>query len=173
MKQLGMIVLAAAVALIALVGCGDNEEAQVVPGVQTTRLESAQEVPPNTSTATGEFKVLISDDERFLTWHIDYQGLVADATGAHIHLGQRGVVGGIVVHFCGTGGKPPCPTPSGSLDGVATSADVVALAAPNPITIAAGDFATLVRQLRSGNVYANVHSTRLPGGEIRGQVPPR
>ena len=36
--------------------------------------------------------------------------------------------------------------------------------------IAAGEFAELVRALRAGAAYANVHTTAHPGGEIRGQV---
>ena len=31
-------------------------------------------------------------------------------------------------------------------------------------------FAEAVRAIRSGNTYANVHSVKFPGGEIRGQI---
>jgi hypothetical protein len=34
----------------------------------------------------------------------------------------------------------------------------------------ATEFAQLVRMLRSGLAYVNVHSTMSPGGEIRGQI---
>ncbi len=36
--------------------------------------------------------------------------------------------------------------------------------------IAAGHFAELIRALRDGVAYANVHSTKFPGGETRGQI---
>jgi hypothetical protein len=36
--------------------------------------------------------------------------------------------------------------------------------------IAAGEFSELVDALRAGRAYANVHSSKFPGGEIRGQI---
>ena len=32
------------------------------------------------------------------------------------------------------------------------------------------EFGELVRALRAGAAYANVHTTGVPGGEIRGQI---
>jgi hypothetical protein len=36
--------------------------------------------------------------------------------------------------------------------------------------IAAGEFAELVKAIRARRAYANVHSLKFPGGEIRGQI---
>jgi hypothetical protein len=36
--------------------------------------------------------------------------------------------------------------------------------------IAAGEFGELVAALRAGRAYANVHTTKFPPGEIRGQI---
>jgi CHRD domain-containing protein len=36
--------------------------------------------------------------------------------------------------------------------------------------IAAGEFEELVAAIRAGRAYANVHSAKFPGGEIRGQI---
>jgi hypothetical protein len=38
--------------------------------------------------------------------------------------------------------------------------------------VAAGEFEEFIAAIRSGNAYANVHSTQSPGGEIRGQLKP-
>jgi hypothetical protein len=39
-----------------------------------------------------------------------------------------------------------------------------------PQGIEAGNFAELVAAMRVGSTYANVHSTKWPGGEIRAQI---
>ena len=39
--------------------------------------------------------------------------------------------------------------------------------------IEAGDFEEFAAALRRGNTYANVHSSKWPGGEIRAQISPR
>jgi len=36
--------------------------------------------------------------------------------------------------------------------------------------IAAGEFAELLAAIRAGKTYANVHSAKFPGGEIRAQL---
>jgi hypothetical protein len=41
---------------------------------------------------------------------------------------------------------------------------------PDAQGIAPGEFAELVRAMRAGVTYANVHTTTHGGGEIRGQI---
>ena len=48
-----------------------------------------------------------------------------------------------------------------------TAADVIG---PTGQGIAAGEFAEVLRAIRQGVAYANVHSMRNLGGEIRGQI---
>ena len=51
-----------------------------------------------------------------------------------------------------------------------TAANVVGPVAPNNSQgLAAGEFDELVRALRAGIAYANIHTATYPGGEIRGQ----
>jgi hypothetical protein len=48
-----------------------------------------------------------------------------------------------------------------------TAADVIG---PTGQGVAAGEFEEVLKAIRAGVAYANVHSTRNQGGEIRGQI---
>jgi hypothetical protein len=55
----------------------------------------------------------------------------------------------------------------GGAKGVIEPADVIG---PEAQGIAPGEFDELVRAMKAGVTYANVHSELFPGGEIRGQI---
>jgi hypothetical protein len=130
-------------------------------------LEGLQENPSIATAAIGLCVVTIADDAQSLTVDLTYNPLEGGmALAAHIHVAREFVNGGIVIHLCGSGGKPPCP-PSGPVTATATAADVVEVAAQG---IAAGGLAEVITAMRRGATYANVHSTAFPGGEIRGQL---
>ncbi len=131
----------------------------------SARLSGYQEVPAVSSTGTGTITLEIQGEA--IAYTLNYSAIEGGtALAAHIHFGQRSVNGGVIAFLCG-GTKPACTTPSGSFTGTIAAADIVGPAAQG---IEAGSFAEAVRALRAGVVYANVHSTRWPGGEIRGQV---
>jgi CHRD domain len=76
------------------------------------------------------------------------------------------------VFFCTNLGNAPagtsaCPLNSGTVTGTWTKDNVVAIPEQN---VNAGDFNALVDALTSNTAYANIHSTGLPNGELRGQV---
>ncbi len=127
-------------------------------------LTSYQEVPSLSTTGRGAFRARIGGGS--ITFRLAYARLEAPATAAHIHLGQPGVAGGIIAPLCG-GTKPACPATSGTVNGTITAADVIGPAAQG---IAPGEFGELVRAIRAGATYVNVHTTRFPGGEIRGHI---
>lgn len=132
-------------------------------------LNGGQETNPSTisTNGTGFFFATLNDAENTINYTLVYFDLQSPATVAHIHLGAPGVTGGVVAPLCGAGTKPACP-PSGTfLNDTIAAADVAALAGQG---IAAGDFAALVRAMRSGLTYANVHNVLFPPGEIRGQI---
>jgi CHRD domain len=63
--------------------------------------------------------------------------------------------------------RRPCPNVSGTVEDDVTPADVIG---PNGQGIEPGSFAEIVRAMRSGTSYVNIHTTRWPAGEIRGQI---
>jgi CHRD domain len=144
-------------------------------------LRPTHEVPALSSTATGSFTATLDEDAQTLTYELTYQNLEAAPLQAHIHLGQRGVNGGVSVFLCGnapnvppaTAPTPPaCPAAPATVTGTLTAADIIGPAAQGlaPTTATTNEFGELVNMLRSGVTYANVHSVKYPGGEIRGQV---
>jgi hypothetical protein len=135
------------------------------------RLRGLNEVPPTNSRASGEFRGSLSRDEATISFRVDYRGLTGAAAAAHIHFGPPRVNGGVMVFLCGGGGKPACPAEtSGTVTGTLSAADIVGPAAQGIDPAPAGSFADVVRAIRTGNAYVNVHTARFPGGEIRGQV---
>jgi CHRD domain len=98
-----------------------------------------------------------------------YEGLEGGTSlFAHVHFGERAVAGGVSFFLCGGGGHPAaCPDVSGTVEDDVTPADVVG---PNGQGIEAGSFSEIVRAMRAGTAYANIHTTRWPLGEIRGQI---
>ena len=144
-----------------------------------TRLEGYQEVPAVSSTATGKFSAKVNAAAGTIDYELRYAGLEGDVRQAHIHFGQKGVNGGITIWLCQTsvnvdptGSSPTCPQ-SGTVSGTLTAAKMVG-AAPGQGAfnqgIAAGEFDELIAAIRAGVAYANVHSSKFPGGEIRGQL---
>ena len=132
----------------------------------TARLRGFQEVPTISSRARGDFQAQVSRDA--IQFTLSYQDLEAPTTVAHIHFDQRHVAtpGNIVAFLCGGGGKPACP-PSGTVTGTVTPADIIGPAGQG---IEPGEFREVVRAVRAGVTYANVHSEKFPNGEIRGQI---
>jgi hypothetical protein len=133
-------------------------------------LTGFEEVPAVLSTGHGQFSATVNQSRTSMTYTLTYSGLVADATASHIHFGQRKVNGGVMIFFCQNppaAGRQPCPLRSGTVHGTVTAADVVG---PSGQGIDPGDFHDVIAAIQSGHTYANVHSTRMPGGEIRGQA---
>ncbi len=134
-------------------------------------LEGYQEVPAVSTVAGGSFRARADHSGTSVRWRLRYAGLEAPVQQAHIHFGQESVNGGVSVFLCSNLGNAPagtqtCP-PSGAVSGTFTSAGVIG---PSAQGIAAGELAELLSALRAGVAYANVHSEKFPGGEIRGQV---
>jgi hypothetical protein len=140
-------------------------------------LSGYQETPATLSTTgNGTFRARVNDDGTSFTWTLSYAELEGTVQQAHIHFGQRAMSGGISVFLCtNLGNAPPapasptqaCPAPPATITGTADADDVIG---PSGQGIEAGAFGELLAAIRAGYTYANVHTTKWPGGEIRGQL---
>lgn len=174
MRTKGLMPLMVLVTLVLLGGLvtADQERG----GRLSAALESEQEVPVVSSRARGVITLDVDDQAQQIAYELSYSGLQAVVAQAHIHIAQPGVNGGIVLWLCeGTTQSPLDTTPTcpqeGTVSGILTAADVVAIGGANAgQQIAAGEFAEVVELIRKGLAYANVHTAASPGGEIRGQV---
>ncbi len=161
----GMLVLG--VGWFALADGGRNEA--------NGKLIGYQEVPSVSSVASGDFKAKIVGNSK-LEYTLGYRNTEGTVTQAHIHFGQRSVNGAISVFLCsnlgnGPAGTQACPPAPATISGTITAADVTAGAAAQGI--AAGELAELLAAIKARKTYANVHSTKFPGGEIRAQLDDR
>jgi CHRD domain. len=158
------------------VSVANAKDKDKVPGsLLHAKLTGFQEVPSVSTAARGEFRAIINPGDTSITYELTYQGLQNTVTQAHIHFGQRGVIGSIVIWLCNVSGNNPppgtqtCPS-SGTITGTITSADVIAASTASQL-ILAGELSEVIAALRAGFGYANVHSTpNTTGGEIRGQI---
>jgi hypothetical protein len=115
----------------------------------STALNSRQEVPkPKGSVrgAKGTFTATVtkSGTTGRISWRLSFSDLTGRAMAAHIHTGQRGKAGPVIVALCG-----PCR------NGVRRNAALTA---------------SVLTALEAGRAYVNIHTARNPAGEIRGQI---
>jgi hypothetical protein len=135
-------------------------------------LNGYEENPDISTLGTGSFEARLSQNGTSLHYKVSYSGLEGTVTQSHIHFGKRAINGGISIWLCqtaaavGPAGTPTCPQ-SGTVEGDIDSTDVVG---PTAQGIEAGNLAEILAAMRAGHAYANVHSTKWLGGEIRAQI---
>jgi hypothetical protein len=109
------------------------------------KLNAKQEVPAQVvknKRAKGLFTGKLVGKK--LTWKLTFSGLTGRATQAHIHMGAMGKAGNVVIALCA-----PCRS---GVHGKATLT------------------AALKKALAHHKLYVNVHTSKNPNGEIRGQL---
>lgn len=123
-------------------------------------LKSNEEVPPVTSKAKGSGTIDLSDNGTLLTFSFKFKNL-KKVTAAHLHLGALGAEGAVVVDLLE--GEVPSGKNFKKLKGTIDATDLTGPLAGMPLD-------ALVAEMAAGNVYVNIHTTKNPDGEIRGQV---
>ena len=108
-------------------------------------MTGKQEVPPTTSTGSGDVLATLDTETKQLSYTMTYMGLTGPATAAHFHgPAAAGANAGVVIPI----GMPPANPATGTV--TLTDAQM--------------------KDLEAGKWYANVHTAANKGGEIRAQL---
>lgn len=172
MKNLGKMSMLVLVVLLLAVSVAPKQNNNN-GGELFAPLSGFDEVPATFSTASGSFQATISPDDSSIDFELNYEGFApgATVTAAHIHVGQVGVNGNVIVFLCGGGGRPACTSPSGSFTGTITADNTASVPGQGIEGTPAERLARLLTMIRAGEAYVNVHRTPdHAGGEIRGQI---
>ena len=146
--------------------------------VVTTHLVGYQETPQTINSAgSGSFVAKISEDGTSIEYELSYGGLSSTVLQSHIHFGRPATSGGIVLFLCTNLGNAPatvpapqaCPAQPATITGTLTAANVIALAGQGIDSGSAG-FGEMLKAIRAGAAYVNVHTMSHPSGEIRGRL---
>src|SRR5947209_18098612 len=95
----------------------------------SARLTGFNEVTPKFTSAAGKFSAVVDRSGTSVSFTMTFSDLSTPVLFSHIHFGQTGVNGGVMVFLCNnstSGPQPrPCPTPGGTVSGTFTPQDVV------------------------------------------------
>lgn len=125
------------------------------------KLTGNGEVPSVKTTAKGEVKFKLSSDGKELSYKLDVKN-IENPTAAHIHRGMKGKNGPPVANLF-TG-----PKKEGKFSGELAMGTITA----NDLSgdLMGKSLNDLVKLIKSGDIYVNVHTDANPDGAIRGQV---
>lgn len=137
MKRITKSMFAAAIVSLVTLGTGTAFGADV-----KIKLSGANEVPPVTTSASGEGTISVADDGS-VSGSVMTKGV--QGTAAHIHIGAAGKNGPVIVPFTKDGDAYKAPA------GAKLDADQM-------------------KAFKAGDLYFNVHSAANPGGELRAQL---
>jgi hypothetical protein len=180
MKQITMAVTAALILASATAAFSQSRLRSV-----RESLNGFQEIPVVSTTGSGTFHARIDGDGEEISYVLTFRDLEGDVRQAHIHVGTDHTTGGIVLWLCQTAASPSpvattpqCSDPANlasartnTVRGTLRADDVIPQSTqPNNHGIAAGEFDEVIRLIRAGKTYANVHSSKFPSGEIRSQI---
>jgi hypothetical protein len=125
----------------------------------SAELTGGEEVPPVDTNATGIAN--LQNNVQTINYQLSVNDLV-NVTQAHIHRGEEGENGKIVVTLYNT------TMPTGPMSGLLSQGNITAANLVGPL--AGQQLTDLVSIMDNGTAYVNVHTKDFPLGEIRGQI---
>ena len=125
----------------------------------SAELTGGDEVPPVDTNATGIAN--FQNNVQTVNYQLSVNDL-ANVTQAHIHRGEEGENGKIVVTLYNS------TMPTGPKSGLLSQGNITAANLQGPL--AGHPLTDLISIMENGTAYANVHTKDFPMGEIRGQI---
>ncbi len=155
------VTLATIAIIVALGSIATNGFINSALGQQTftAELTGGEEVPPVDTEATGTFNLVTVNQSSGYLLSVDE---LANATMAHIHKGEEGENGKIVVTLYNA------TMPASISQGLLSQGNITAANLEGPL--AGQQLADLIDIMDNGTAYVNVHTKDFPLGEIRGQI---
>ncbi len=126
-------------------------------------LSVSQVVPPIDSKATGSAEFEPTTGGTSISYTVNVTDINA-VKGAHIHIGEVGQNGPIVVTLF----EPE--TPTGQQSGLLSKGNITSDSLKGPM--AGKQLSDLIDVMKNEGAYVNVHTQQNPDGEIRGQIEP-
>jgi Cu/Zn superoxide dismutase len=145
MKPIKLIAAFAALAIACVALAGAAGAAPTAGKKVSAKLTTKAEVPaPKGGKGTGSFTGTLTGSK--LVWKLTWGTLSGPANAAHIHLGKTGKPGNVVVPLCAGA------TCKSGVHGTVTLK------------------AAVLKALKAGGTYVNIHTAKNAAGEIRGQI---
>ncbi len=163
--KLRLFSLTLAAAVLAVGACDDTTDPVSKIVTFKATMNGANEVPANTSTATGTFTATLDTSTNVFIYDLTFTGLSGNVNNGHIHgPAAVGVNSGTTINF----NTLPGATFGFGLPAGAGHGQITLNAATAITTTMSGD--SLRKLLFAGLTYVNIHTTTRTGGEIRGQI---
>jgi hypothetical protein len=123
-------------------------------------LVGSESVPAVETMAKGDATFTPIKDEEALSYYVTVSD-IDNVTAAHIHLGKKGENGPPVALI--TNEKKAGKFSGTIAEGTITKKDLMG-------SMTGKSVEDLIKQIKKGNAYLNVHTEKYPNGEIRGQI---
>ena len=123
-------------------------------------LVGSESVPAVETMAKGDATFTPIKDEEALSYYVTVSD-IDNVTAAHIHLGKKGENGPPVALI--TNDKKAGKFSGTIAEGTITKKDLMG-------SMTGKSVEDLIKQIKTGNAYLNVHTDKYPNGEIRGQI---
>jgi hypothetical protein len=160
-----VLVTVLAVVIISLANYENAGLAQQQQQTFLAKLSGTNEVPPVVTRASGVAKFTASTDGKSLDWVINVTN-IRDIMGAHIHSGNPGENGPVVVTLFNP--SMTATQNSGIMNGTSFKGTITASFLEGPLT--GSQMSDLIKLVSSKAAYVNIHTQQNQDGEIRGQI---